>query len=651
MAVLNVIAYHAFPESFKSGFVGVDIFFVISGFLITNILLQKLSDGSFSFLDFYKRRAKRIFPALIVMLIAVVSFGWWALLDNEYKQLGKHTFSTAAFISNIIFWREAGYFDIQAELKPLLHMWSLGIEEQFYLVWPLILWFTWIKKINFKKMFTILIGASFLYSIILVKSDSTAAFYSPISRLWELALGGWLAYAQTIKGFQIATSEKWRNRISAMGLIFVILGFFIINKERSFPGWRVLLPVVGTALIISSGSLSFLNRYLLSSKILVGIGLISYPLYLWHWPLLSYARILVGETPNTQIRLVIILISVFLSWLTYVGIEKPIRFGRKDKILLYLLYSMMFLLGLCGWCVYKNSGFNQRFIVQRLDNINSLEPIILQQYPKTTCEQDPRIHPDLKMVCSQFNSRNPSRPTIVLWGDSSSSAWSPVFLQVAYEYDFNVVLFSHASCPPLVGTKKTFFAFPEVRKYCESLDLGQNIVASIQKISPIAIYYIGAWNNYSPKVNSPAFKSSIAKEYITESASGEAVEISTKIALKNKLPLTIQKLEKIAKTIVFRPWPTLLKAPNYHVHRIDFLQSNTVRQLVKLEEHVQESQFINEIFDSLSLNNTIFIDPSIIVCNSECEYVVSRRKMYIDSYHVSPQGTLLLKDEILKSLK
>ena len=194
IAVLSVVGFHAFPSWFRGGFIGVDIFFVISGYLISTIIVGGLEQSRFSFVEFYVRRIKRIFPALLLVLIASYAFGWFALLADEYKQLGKHIAGGAGFVSNFVLWNESGYFDNAADNKPLLHLWSLGIEEQFYVVWPLLLWFAWKKRFNLLTITVLIAAVSFALNIAKVRSGAVAAFYSPQTRFWELMIGSIVAY-------------------------------------------------------------------------------------------------------------------------------------------------------------------------------------------------------------------------------------------------------------------------------------------------------------------------------------------------------------------------------------------------------------------------------------------------------------------------
>nr|MBA3535808.1 acyltransferase [Tatlockia sp.] len=310
IAVLLVVAFHAFPQWIKGGFIGVDIFFVISGFLISKIIISGLVDhNSFSIGQFYSRRINRIFPALLLMLIACFSFGWFALLPDEYKQLNKHIMGGASFIANILLWNESGYFDNAAVTKPLLHLWSLGIEEQFYIVWPLLVWFAWKKRFNLAVTIIIVAAFSFLLNISTVNYDSTTAFYSPLTRFWELLTGSLLAYLTlqkekpSDKFIPVDKKKLVANFQAFTGVALVLIAVLVIKQGRHFPGWAALLPTVGALLIILAGSEAWLNRVVLSNRIFVWFGLISFPLYLWHWPLLSYARIISGDMPSRSIRM------------------------------------------------------------------------------------------------------------------------------------------------------------------------------------------------------------------------------------------------------------------------------------------------------------------------------------------------------------
>ncbi len=367
LAVLAVIAFHAFPSEVPGGFIGVDVFFVISGFLITTLIQESLQQQSFSFRAFYASRVRRLFPALLTVLLFCQIAGWFALLSNEYKALGKHIAASTAFIPNVIFWSESGYFDYAAEAKPLLHLWSLGVEEQFYVFWPIVVWLCFKYRASLFKVGIALLLSSLVLNLIMIEESPSAVFFSPITRIWELLSGCLLAYwansrTGVVEYFKAKFgSIKWiSHAVSMMGLASLLLGVFLIDQDTLYPGAWALIPVLGTCSIILAGHQSWLNTSVLSNRFLVWIGLISFPLYLWHWPLLSFARIMEGSKPEWQIRAVLVAVSFALAILTYYWIERPIRFGRHLKLKTYVLTIAMVIVGSLGIATYSQDGFKSR---------------------------------------------------------------------------------------------------------------------------------------------------------------------------------------------------------------------------------------------------------------------------------------------------
>ena len=356
IAVLSVVGFHMLPKVVDGGFVGVDIFFVMSGFLISLIILSNLERGSFSFLDFYRRRIRRIAPALITVMLACMGFGWVALVADEYAQLGKHV-AGGGIISNILLWRETGYFDNSVDTKPLLHLWSLAIEEQFYMVWPLLLAGLWRWK---KAILPVLVGMAILscgYDVFLVERDPSAAFYAPQARIWELLIGALLAYLTLYKPQFL---NRYPHAQSVVGAVLLVLAFSFINRSRAFPGLWALLPSFGAFCLIAAGPRAVLNRFVLSNKVLIWFGLISYPLYLWHWPLLVFQRIVLGEVAPRKERMAAVAVSIILAWLTMRLIEKPLRFGTQAKAKAALLLVILLAVLGTGYTIYKNDGFPAR---------------------------------------------------------------------------------------------------------------------------------------------------------------------------------------------------------------------------------------------------------------------------------------------------
>ena len=449
IAVLLVVVHHAFPKLLPSGFIGVDLFFVISGFLITTIIFQNLERGSFSFLDFYTRRIKRIFPALALVLLACLVYGWFTLLPADYKLLGKHTVAGAAFVSNFAFWNESGYFNGDSKLKPLLHLWSLGIEEQYYIVWPLIAWFAWKKQVNLLKVCLVLLIASLLANIVTVKYNAVAAFFSPATRFWELLVGSVLAYVALHRpASQQSEKQPIRNNQAAWaGLLLLLIGMVFIKPERRFPGFWALLPTLAAYLIIYAGPQAWFNRKVLSNKLLVWFGLISFPLYLWHWPLLVFADRNTVEPVSTELLITIIGISIVLAWVTYKLIERPIRFGkRKGNGITIWLVLIMVTTAYMGFNIYQRDGLSFRI------------PQSLQKIAEFSNDYDVDSNFECLIQSSSENKQNPSqcfrknanKKSILIWGDSYAWAMYAGINKVAAS-DANVYLMAKSSCPPILN--------------------------------------------------------------------------------------------------------------------------------------------------------------------------------------------------------
>lgn len=376
IAVLAVVLFHAFPSSLRGGFIGVDIFFVISGFLISAIIYENVKNKTFSFRDFYSRRVRRIFPALLVVISVTFGFGFFILSADEFNQLGKLIASGIGFVANLVLWSESGYFDVATETKPLLHLWSLGIEEQFYIIWPLLLIFAWNKKINLFFVIILILILSFALNVSNIKTDPIGTFYSPLTRIWELLFGSLLAWIMVFKKnsfFNITSKinnlllkvkifnnvdEKYllSNIFSCIGIFLFIIGFVCITKESIFPGFWALIPVLGTVLVIMAGPQAWINEKILSNKIAVWFGLISFPLYLWHWPLLSYGRIYYDKMPPSGFRWVAVLLSILLAWLTVKYIEKPFRYSKyQTRTKVIFLGSVAFFIATLGLITYTTN--------------------------------------------------------------------------------------------------------------------------------------------------------------------------------------------------------------------------------------------------------------------------------------------------------
>lgn len=483
VAVLLVVFHHAFPQVLKGGFIGVDVFFVISGFLISTIIFQSLEQGAFSFLDFYKRRVKRIFPALSLVLIASFVCGWFVLLPADYKQLGKHMAAGAAFVSNFAFWSESGYFDSGSKLKPLLHLWSLGIEEQYYIFWPFIVLYAWKRKISLFKVCLVLLALSFAINIFTAKNNAVAAFYSPMSRFWELLIGSVLAYT-SLQTAKIPKSTHAANWEAWVGVAFLAIGVYFINPDRRFPGFWALFPTLAAYLLIKAGPKAWFNQVVLSNRLFVWVGLISFPLYLWHWPLLVFAEIKLGAL-GVSTKLGLIVMSVMLSWFTYRFVERPIRFGNlivETKKIPLALCAILLALAMLGGYTYQRDGFGMRFpkFIQALLNN---QPKLDEGWRTGQCILD-QGHPssEFSPICVDKDKR----PLLFLWGDSHAAALYPGLkhLQDTGAYAFGVAQRTGAVCPPIIG---------DARPWCN--EINTDSFKLIKELKPEIVMMYAYWSH------------------------------------------------------------------------------------------------------------------------------------------------------------
>lgn len=460
IAVIFAVLFHAYPKLLPGGFIGVDIFFVISGFLISTILLESLSQNSFSFVDFYSRRICRIFPALILVFLFSLVLGWNTLFADEYALLGKHIFSSGGFYQNFNLLTEAGYFDEAGENKPLMHLWSLGIEEQFYLVWPLLLWIGYKLKINpFILIFTLGLG-SFILNLIYINANQIIAFFSPYTRMWELLIGAALAWYQLNSRANFLFKD-----CSLVGFVLIVLGLITISSVSPFPGWPALLPTLGTFFIIAAGPNGAFNRTILSNKIMVGLGLISYPLYLWHWVLLSYFNIIESGELMLEIRGLLLVASLLLSIVTYLFVERFFRHNSASRIKALLLIFLMLLVSFVGFNIYKRDGLSFRSTsLQNLNEIfiNYLKEENFSLLEGFTCK---KVNDECELLSS-------NKKRVLLWGDSHAQMLTSG-LKTALPDSLELILIASPGCrPSIIRDTKTLneceivnsFALDQIRK-------------------------------------------------------------------------------------------------------------------------------------------------------------------------------------------
>lgn len=660
VAVIAVIVFHAFPIGIKGGFIGVDIFFVISGYLISTVIFENLDAGTFGFAEFYGRRIRRIFPSLIVVLIACFAVGWFVLFEDEYKQLGKHIASGAGFISNLIFLNEAGYFDNASETKPLLHLWSLGIEEQFYIVWPLLLWLSWKRKFNILTVTIFVATCSFVLSIWGVKHDAISAFYLPQTRFWELLSGSVLAWFVLYKQnsfsnvgnkvnswlFRIVYSKHkindgktLANALSLIGVFLLVLGFHRIGKELSFPGALALVPVLGTVLIISAGAESWFNRLFLSHRVLVWFGLISFPLYLWHWPLLTFARIIESELPNRNIRIAALLLSILLAWLTYKLVEQPMRSGKYNKTKVYVLAVMMGVVGYVGYYTYSRDGLSFRSFNQKY--ISFFSSIKVPDKTEECFEIPYAYNKRGDWFCSLGATDSPVE--YFAYGDSHALSLIPALELFAIENKIKIQFAGASGCPSILGVQ-SIRGERSIEVYnCK--ELNERIFNHVKSSGIKTVILANRWTYYTNSFSRPSEFNALARDLslpIDKSSSTKDLiwAIQNTVSLYSAIGV---------KVIFIEDTPQQLYEPRDVLRRGGGMEAEYLKFSVGTAEHKMNQEMINKILNDAGAK-VVNLDD-ILCTESICPLVANSQFLYSDDDHLSVAGSLFVSKALSTRLR
>ena len=644
LAVLAVLIFHAFPSALPGGFVGVDIFFVISGYLITGILLRQLEVDQFSLAHFYAQRIKRIFPALATVLIFCLCVGWIALTSGEYKQLGRYTAGGAAFVNNFLFWRDAGYFDAAATTKPLLHLWSLAIEEQFYLIWPLLLLVCHaLPQTTLKtRSKAVLIGGIFctslVYSYQLVSRDLTADFYSPLARFWELIVGAALAYWHS-RPSVLRLSERTGLLLAILGIGLLLMAMALIDQTRAFPGLWALLPTLGTACLIAAGSTTYINRQWLASRPLVWIGLISYPLYLWHWPLLTFARIFEGQTPSTTVRSILLLVSVGLAFLTYQFIERPIRFPSTHRkapqsIISILCITMLGLL-MAGYAITRHDGLPFRHYERLNADASSIVLGADRGLLRRACGLSPEQANSFEWCLSQNKA---TQPNFALLGDSKGEA---LYYGLARESSQNENWM-------MLGSFPTF--------KLQSTDSGSLLEQAIQQLErDTHIKTVVLASSYRHLFPTDHVNGFIQKNY-------SAAEIEQAVDAQNEV---IRRLQQANKKVVFVIDNPTLPDPGSCIegemtslpvlNRVLYRAANPNCKMT-YTDHLAGTAAYQQLTTRLTKRNPALLvfDPAPLLCDipaNQCTYHEAKYFLYSYGDHISDYANSKIAKQLLPLIR
>jgi peptidoglycan/LPS O-acetylase OafA/YrhL len=485
IAILSVVIFHLFPSILPGGFSGVDIFFVISGYLITSIVSKGIKNDQFSFSHFYAKRITRLLPSLFLMFGAVLAVGHFILLPDEYVNFGNHLLSGSIFISNFTLLRDIGYFSLDSEYKPLLHLWSLGIEEQFYLILPLLILIG--QKLHKSIVFVgALLLISFLLNLIYVQSSPDQAFYLPQTRIWELLIGSVLALTQ---GRPLLIFKINRNILSAMGIILCVFSFYLMDSQSIFPGYWALLPTIGASLVILSGPQSTPNKFILSNRYSVFLGQISYPLYLFHWPAISFGHILFKENFSILQKSIAIGMSLFLAVISYVFVEKKIhRLSISSKIALSKkLTFVLILFAIIGYGI-KNSFIKPRSHQDHI--LHTTNAISDWNYPGQSTVA----------YIDQFKIREVKTGKVytILAGDSNAEQFYPryEYLRSINKKELNSLLvISRGGCPPIPGVTSSKLQKTDCSKLTKSVE------AALTKYQVKNVVFAASWIAYFSEGN------------------------------------------------------------------------------------------------------------------------------------------------------
>lgn len=476
VAVVSVVLHQAFPDVLAGGFAGLGVFFVVSGYLICSRVLSELQSPRFSLGDFCARRIRHLVPALLLVLAAVLVAGWFLLAPTDYRQLGQQVVAGSTFVTNLT--AEAGPFAAGSASKPLLHLWPLSMWVPFCLLWPLAMWVLHRWHMNAMR-WTV---AALLLSVLLhLAHDQTATASAPSSTLlFALLIGALLAtWQKEVPGGRT-------NALAWIGAALLTLALMNIAPETtSVAGWWALLPTLGTALLIAAGASAWLNRVVLSSKPLVEIGLISYPLYLWHWPLQSFAHLKSTGDPGWEQPLSWMALAFVLAWTTHRFIEKPIRIGRMNgTVVITALCVGLCLVAVAGFAIHRNNGFEQRIpeLVRHLMSTGGRSAVV-DGWRDKDCMLDYRLPPShYKPFCIEQK-----RPLVFLWGDSHAGSLYPGFkaLKDSGRFEFGLAERTAAICPSVLGI--------EPRPLCRSIN-DANIQA-IRDTKPDIVILYSWWHN------------------------------------------------------------------------------------------------------------------------------------------------------------
>lgn len=649
IAVLSVLLYHIDASLLPGGFLGVDIFFVISGYLISLIVFREQAAGSFSFGNFYARRILRLFPALVIVLYATLGFGAFALYADEYELLGKHASSAIIFMLNFQLMGEAGYFDVASHAKPLMHLWSLSVEEQFYVVWPpiMLIAFGWLG-LHCRWVIGSLLIASFAFAIRLASWDIDTLYFHPLARFWELLVGAAIACWHHKRGINNLPSWldnlRTRNVLSMLGLALVAIAILCLNDTIIHPGWLTTVPVLGVVAIITSGSKTLGNR-ILSLPMLVWIGLISYPLYLWHWPVLSYIRIMESGTPQQCLLWAGAVLALALAAFTFRYIEQPLRHRALVRPKLMGLITAMMVLLVISRIVVTSDGLPNRSSVRYVQTAEA-------QMKREPGQDEFCIRRfstgQAPVYCREMPVTAHAR-MIAIIGDSHAHALYPGVAELAAKLGYGTLLLANSGCPPLDGTVVGRNPV-EKAKCAAAIDVILKEIEREPRVDTVLIATRGpiylTGSGYGPAESNyahPPISSDVDKHHAQT-----PVEI-----FSTGLANTLARLRSHGKSVAY-----LLQVPELGVPARNCLGRplsilDTTTCSVTLDEYMARMSEYRNAVKRLQHAGLLpkLVDPAPLFCiQGICSGIRSKQLLYADDDHLSVQGSRVLAPYIIQAL-
>ncbi|NVZ51715.1 acyltransferase [Pseudomonas sp. B6002] len=622
VAVLAVVLFHFGVPGVTGGFVGVDVFFVISGFLITSIIWRERQAGRFSFVDFWARRARRILPALFVMMAATLAVGWFLLAPKDYEELGRSVHYQVIFTSNLLFSRQHGYFEAASDIKPLLHTWSLAVEEQFYIIFPLLLTLLASRLKHWRLALFGILLVSFGMSLWAVAHTPQKAFYLLHLRAWELLAGAMLA-VMPVRDWR--ASPALAQGVSLLSMALILIAVFAFDSATPFPGAAALLPVLGVVgLIWANGQQPTWVGRVLSSRVMVGVGLISYSWYLWHWPVFVYASYAAVDGLSPMELGGLMLLSLVLGYLSWRLVETPFREKRllpgREAILAAACVGIL-CLGLTGVALRKADGVPSRLSEQalRYAQAKKWSPELM------ACMAD-KDTPDERLFC-HFGPKGSSVSALV-WGDSHATALIPALEIAAKRHDISLVEASFAGCVPLDGLENI--------ARCAHFNHRVEKAMAEQSFSDVVL--AARWSLYLYG------QMSGDKEHaLKDPATGQYVRAIAEQRFAQGLRERIKGLRAAGHRVwLVKEVPLQEIIVPYRLSRLAMMHRPVDREGLPVAEHLKRQVFISQLFAELAAadSGVTVLDPAPLLCGADglCRVELNGRALYTDDNHLSDVG-------------